>query len=76
MQIIYTVASCSEDPVDVIATVAGREVPAKVMGLVVELVSEDKSMGHTFRFTPTDLTDAKEMFAVGEKIIANFSKAK
>lgn len=75
MEIIYTVASCSEDPVDVIATVNGREVSAKVMGLVVELVSEDESMGHTFRFTPEDMTAAKDMFAVGETITLTFSKA-
>ncbi len=74
MQINYTVTSCSEDTIDVIATVAGLgEVTAKIAGLVVEVTSEDGSMGHTFRFTPTDMADAKEKFAVGAAVVATFT---
>jgi hypothetical protein len=75
MEIKYVVQSCSEDEVPVVATVAGREVSAKVAGLVVELLSEDGGMGHTFRLTPTDMAAATEFFAVGEEIKLTFSKA-
>lgn len=73
MEVIYTVASCSEDPISVIATVGGKEVPAKIMGLTVEVVSEDQSMGHMFRLTPDDMEAAKEFFTVGNKVKATFT---
>lgn len=76
MEITYTVTSCSEDPIDVVATVAGREVAAKIMALVVEVTSEDESMGHTFRFQPNDMAAAKEDFTVGAKIKATFTVVK
>jgi ABC-type Zn uptake system ZnuABC Zn-binding protein ZnuA len=76
MELKYTVTSCSEDPIDVIATVPGiGEVSAKIMGLVVEVVSEDGSMGHTLRLTPTDMAEAKELFTVGNKVTATFALA-
>lgn len=74
MQINYTVTSCSEETIDVLATVPGLgEVTAKVMGLVVEVTSEDGQMGHTFRFTPADMADAKAKFAVGSPVVATFT---
>ena len=73
MEINYTVTSCSEDPIEVVATVAGREVMAKVMGLIVDCQSECGSMGHTFRFTPTDMADAKEKFVVGNPVTVTFT---
>ena len=76
MEIIYTVRSCTEDEVSVTATVAGREVVAKIPGLVVECVSECGGMGHTFRFTPDDMAAAKKEFAVGNVVTATFSSAK
>ena len=74
MEINYTVHSCVEDEVSVAATVAGREVMAKVPGLIVELTSDDGSMGHTFRFTPDDMAAAKSLFNVGDVVVATFSK--
>ena len=73
MEINYTVHSCSEDEFSVAATVAGREVVAKVPGLIVELTSEDGSMSHTFRFTPDDMAAAKNDYAVGNVVVATFT---
>ena len=73
MELKYTVSSCSEDPVEVMATVMGQEMPVKVMGLVVELISECGGMGHTYRLMPTDMADAKEKFAVGAEVILTFT---
>lgn len=73
MEIKYTVASCTEDPVEVVATVAGREVMATVMGLVVDCVSECGGMGHTFRFRPDDIEAAKKQFVIGAPIVATFT---
>jgi hypothetical protein len=74
MQIKYTVSSCTENEVAVKATVAGREVEAKIPGLVVELMSEDGGMGHTYRLTPDDFEAAKDFFTIGEDVILTFSK--
>lgn len=74
MEIKYIVTSCSEDPIDVLATVPGLgEVEVKVNGLVVELTSECGKMGHTYRFVPTDMADAKAKFAVGAAVVATFT---
>jgi hypothetical protein len=73
MDITYTVHSCVEEQIDVIATVAGREVAAKITGLVVEVVSDEGNMGHTLRLTPTDLDAAKALFAVGNKVKSTFT---
>jgi hypothetical protein len=75
MDIKYTVTSCSEDPIEVTVKFNGSDVKATVTGLTVELTSEDERMGHTFRFTPSDLDAAKELFAVGEEVTLTFSKA-
>jgi hypothetical protein len=75
MEIKYTVHSCNQEDVTVKAMVAGREVDAKITGLVVELVSDCGQMGHTFRLQPADLTEAAKFFAVGEEIVLSFSKA-
>ena len=74
MEIKYIVHSCSETDVAVKATVAGREVMATIPGLVVELTSDDESMGHTYRFTPDDLDEAKALFTIGAQITITFSK--
>ncbi len=77
MEIKYTVRSSSEDEVSVLATVPGLgQVTAKVPGLVVELVSEDGGMGHTYRITPEDMAVAKDFFTVGDHVKITFSKTK
>lgn len=73
MQIKYTVSSCTQDEVTVKAIVAGQEVDAKIPGLVVEATSVDGGMGHTFRLTPIDMTEAMAMFTTGAEITLTFS---
>ncbi len=73
MEVNYTVHSCTEDAVVVKALVAGREVEATIMGLVVELNSEDGTMSHVLRLTPEDMAEAKAMFAVGNKVTSTFT---
>ncbi len=73
MQIKYTVTSCTQDEVTVKALVAGQEVDAKIPGLVVEATSIDGGMGHTFRLTPADMSEAMDLFSVGAEITLTFS---
>lgn len=62
MRLNYQVHSAQREDVPMRVTVNGREVDAKVPGLVVELVHE--GAGHTFRFTP----DSDEEFAAAEAL--------
>lgn len=73
MEITYIVQTCDIQEVTVKASVNGKEVDAKVPGLVVQMVSEDGSMGHTFRFMPDDLEAAKAEFPIGSKMTASFA---
>lgn len=77
-EIDYTVHSCGESRVSVVAKLGDRDVQATVPGLVVELVSSSGhgEHGHTFRFVPTDDEDMaalKELFGVGNAVKATFS---
>lgn len=72
----YTVHSCETQAVSIKATLNGNEVEATVSGLVVELVTDDGSQGHTFRFTPTgdeDMAAKKALFVVGNKVRCDFT---
>lgn len=64
----YVVASAHEAKFDVEAEVAGKKMMASVPGVVIELVSEDGAMGHTFRFVPDGIAATLEAFAVGTKV--------
>lgn len=66
----YTVHSVAQSEISVDATVAGQVVTAKVPATVVEMISEDGSMGHTFRFTG----DASE-FVEGQAVDVTFTVA-
>ncbi len=68
MKIKYTVHSVTVSPASVTAIVAGQEVEAKVDMLVIELVSADGGMGHTFRLMPSDLEAEQEEYAVGAEV--------
>lgn len=70
----YKVHSCVEDDFAVAATVGGREVEAKISGLVVELVSDDESMGHTFKFIP-DNFEIKDALTDGAEVTVTLSVA-
>lgn len=81
VRINYVVHSVEVQDFAVDAVVAGRTVPAKVSGLVIELTSDDASMGHTYRFIPDDgegepgsgITAALAEFAVGNVVAAELS---
>lgn len=74
MGIRYTVLSVNQDEAEVDALVAGQTVKAKVPVLTVEMVSEDGSMGHTFRFTQFG-EDEMSLFVVGATVDASFAAA-
>ncbi len=49
MKIRYIVHSVAPTTFSVTATVAGKEVEATVPGVIIEAVSDDGSMGHSFK---------------------------
>jgi hypothetical protein len=49
MKIRYDIKSCVKDQFAAVATIGGAEQEVIIPGLVIEAVSEDGSMGHTFR---------------------------
>jgi hypothetical protein len=69
MKLKYTVAGVTQDQVEVDAVVAGQTIRAKIPAWIVEMVSEDGSMGHTFRFTGE--FDA-EAYVVGAEVEVSF----
>lgn len=68
MDIRYTVASCQQADFAIQADVLGATRTVMVPGLVLEMVSTDGGMGHTFRVMPTDLTSALAQFPVGKGV--------
>lgn len=75
MQFKYTVHSAHVTEFPVKAIVGGKEIEAKVPGVVIELVSDDGSMGHTFRYIPEDASDL-EGFAVGTPVTVTLEPVK
>lgn len=75
MKTTFTVHSVVEEPVAVIAQLNGRDVPARVPALVVELVNE--CHGHTHRLVPqsdAEMLEARALFTPGATIVATFAK--
>lgn len=72
MKLNYTVNSCVRDNFTVRAKVSNREVDATIPGLVVEMVSEDEAMGHTYRFVPEDLEKAEAEYQPGAIVEVSF----
>lgn len=78
MKIPYTVHSCDEQQVEVTVEFQGNATRALVTGLVVELVSDDGVMGHTYRIVPASDAErdaAKKLFTPGAKVVATFKAA-
>ena len=75
MKIRYTVASSTEDTFPVEAMVAGKPVQARIPGRTVEMVSEDGSMGHTFRFADSEEFDTDQLVP-GAVVVASFTVEK
>jgi hypothetical protein len=72
----YTVHSVTTDQFEVDAIVAGTPRKVSVPGLVIEAVSQDGSMGHSFRFIPDDSAAAIAAFVVGSAIVVSIEPAK
>lgn len=75
MKIRYTVASVVPDQIAVKAIVGGKEIDAKIPGVVAEMVSDDGSMGHTFRFADSEEFDTDQL-APGAVVVASFEVEK
>lgn len=71
----YLITGCSRSGFPVRAQVGTRTVDATVDGLVIEAVSEDGAMGHSFKCQPEDLAAAEEEFAVGNVLTVTLSGA-
>lgn len=77
IKVKYRVHSAKREDVDTVADLGGRKVPAKVPGLVVELVRENAAgaWAHTYRFVPDDdeqMREALETFKPGAKVMVPF----
>lgn len=72
MKIRYVVHSISAASFPVKAIVAGEEIEAQIPGVVAELVSEDGSMGHTFKFADSKEFDTDQL-KVGSVVVAEFT---
>jgi len=72
----YFVHTASQEDFTAKATVAGVERDVKVPGLAVEMVSEDGSMSHTFRFVPDDMEKAVAAFEPESAFIVSIAPAK
>lgn len=68
MQANFTVHSCTAEAIDVEVVIDGQIVPAKVAGIVLELVSADGSTSPTFRYRPADLAAELAKFPVGQAV--------
>ncbi len=75
MNVRYTVASCVDGEFVVVADVAGTPTEVKVPGLIVELISEDGSMGHTLRLRGRrdELNAAGHTSQIGAAIAAAYT---
>lgn len=69
----YVVHSCARQSFEMPVQVGDRTMVATMQGLVVELVSDDKSMTHTLRLQPEDLIAAEELYQEGAVIEGVFS---
>lgn len=73
-KIRYTVHSAHTTQVPREVSLNGAKVSATVPAFVVELVSEDEGMGHTFSFVGADADDAAKLFEAGSTVTATFKK--
>jgi hypothetical protein len=70
----YTVASTHQTTVTRTATFNGQDIEAQVPAIVVECVSADGGMGHSFTFIGSEVSEAAGFFAPGETVTATFTK--
>ncbi len=68
MEIKYTVVSCVEDSFDMTVEVNGSPMAVKAPGIVLELMSLDGSMGHTFRFAGANAAEVLAAYPLGHGV--------
>lgn len=73
MKVRYIVHSCERQAYQMPVKVGDNEIVASVDGLVIELVSEDKSMSHTIRCQPADILEVQEAYARGTVVDGDFN---
>lgn len=69
----YKVAGATISEFEVEAKVGDAIVPAKVPGVIIELVSDCGSMGHTFKIMTADPAATLAEFEVGRGVIVNLT---
>ena len=68
VELNYVVTSSQSDVFAVTAVVGGVEREVTIPGVVIEMLSEDGSMGHTYRFVPENVVDTLAAFPVGAAV--------
>jgi hypothetical protein len=68
MKILYDVHGVSPTDFSVKALVAGKETDAVVPGMILEAVSEDGSMGHSFKVWGEDAAPILKRASPGDKL--------
>jgi len=68
VELNYVVTSSQSDVFAVTAVVGGVEREVTIPGVVIEMLSEDGSMGHTYRFVPEDVAGTLAEFPVGAAV--------
>jgi hypothetical protein len=74
LAIRYNVHSVNPAKVKAPVTHNGVQVIADVPTLVVELLSSDGVMGHSYTFVGADADAAAKLFSVGETVTVTFGK--
>lgn len=69
MQANFTVNSAVAEPIEVEVDIDGQKVPAKVSGIVLELVALDGSTSPTFRYRPADISEELAKFPAGQTVV-------
>lgn len=75
MDLRFTVHSCSEEPIPVIAEFNGQPITAYATGLNVELVAEDGRSTLTPTYIPTDMAADRGLFTIGATVVLTFAPA-
>jgi hypothetical protein len=70
----YKVAGAHPTKVIRTAKFNGADIEASVPALVVECVSADAGMGHTFTFVGAEADEAAALFVPGANVTATFKK--
>lgn len=73
-KIRYRVQSAAQVPMDIEEEIRGKLRSVQILGLEVELVSDDGSMCHKLRLIPDDMDEAVALFEDEGTVEATFTK--